>query len=160
MAKFKLSLSRNVGGQLYEAATEVEVDAMLNPGERLKIIDTANDQLNFLLDRYAATIVPQQRNPNTVTGQLASGQTPSNLQSETFPAKWLNVSMHNGKRHYKVTTEKIKPYGVPIYEETLKEAGFVPDEIPNAGLSLEEYLITCSKVGGKHTKVLKLEVEF
>lgn len=160
MGKFTLRLARNIGGNLYEASTEVTIDPMDDPSEKLKAIDEANKQLFFLIERYAATVVPAQRNQQTVQGQLVSGQPSTAAITETVPAVWLNVSIHKGKRHYKITTARVNQYGIPIYEETLKQAGYEPEEIPLEGIDLKGYNIVCQKTGGKLTKVLRLDMEF
>lgn len=74
------------------------------------------------------------------------------------PAERIVVNMKKGKKLYNVIGGKFQEFGIPFYEEHMKQAGINPAEISDDGEELpERSVMIYESENGKAKRVLRIE---
>jgi len=100
------------------------------------------------LDHFEAHTLPHLRASKATT----------NMTTIESPANKIVVSMDKGKKRYNVIGGKFTQFGVPFYEEHMKEGGINPAEISDDGEELPAHSVMIIETeGGKAKRVLRIE---
>jgi len=97
-------------------------------------------------------------NSSPVAPPMAASDDPREQETLTFPAQTLVATVNKGKAYWKVQGGKFTKFGVTIWPETLKSAGFSKDKLdPMKTYDLTGFTATyVTKDDGKPEKVISL----
>jgi len=156
-----------------EAPASVNFRAYTKTGWQLQITLRDDSESNLLerMGNTIAAITERGMTPNSNNGSSTTSATqqPAQLQPATiapvlhngfadfsFNAEILRVSVDGGKKRFKVLGEQFSQYGIVIYDEILKAAGYEPDNLEPKDYALENVMAIVTHDNKQRKKVAEL----